>query len=40
MHVLDPRFGVGLNTALREQAVLPRCGPVWADLVESVDLVF
>lgn len=27
------------NTALREQAVQPRCGPVWADSVESADLV-
>lgn len=27
------------NAALREQAVQPRCGPVWADSVESADLV-
>lgn len=28
-----------LKAAPREQPVQPRCGPVWADLVESVDLV-
>ena len=39
MHGPDPRCGACLNAALREQPVQPRCGPVWADLVESVDLV-
>ena len=40
MHGLDPGLGVGLNAALRETAAQHHRGPVWADLVESVDLVF
>ena len=39
MHGVDPWLDECLNAALREQPVQPRCGPVWVDLVESVDLV-
>lgn len=39
MHGPYLRCGAFLNAAPREQPVQPRFGPVWADLVESVDLV-
>lgn len=39
MHGLNPQFGVCLIAASREQPVQLCCGPVWADMVESVDLV-
>lgn len=39
MHGPVPQCGAFLNAAPREQAVVPCCGPVWADLVKSFDLV-